>query len=53
MSFNGTYIPMGGSVGSLYNAIIQSDISVDNNKKLWKMKIPYKTKNLVGTCIEE
>jgi hypothetical protein len=32
------------SVASLYNAIIQSDIPVDNNKKIWKMKIPLKTK---------
>jgi hypothetical protein len=32
------------SVASLYNAIIQSDIPVDNNKKIWKMKIPVKTK---------
>jgi hypothetical protein len=36
---NGTF-----SVRSLYNAIIQSDIPVDNNKKIWKMKIPLKTK---------
>jgi hypothetical protein len=36
---NGTF-----SVRSLYNAIIQSDIPFDNNKKIWKMKIPLKTK---------
>jgi hypothetical protein len=33
------------SVDSLYKAILQSDIPVDNNKKIWKMKIPLKTKN--------
>jgi hypothetical protein len=32
------------SVGLLYKAIIQSDISVNNNKKIWNMKIPLKTK---------
>jgi hypothetical protein len=32
------------SVGSLYKAIIQSDILANNNKKIWKMKIPLKTK---------
>jgi hypothetical protein len=32
------------SVWSLYNAIIQSDIWVYNNKKIWKMKIALKTK---------
>jgi hypothetical protein len=31
-------------VSSLYNAITQSDIPLDNNKKIWKMKIPLKTK---------
>jgi hypothetical protein len=31
------------SVRSLYNAIIQCDIPVDGNKKIWKMKIPLKT----------
>jgi hypothetical protein len=41
------------SVGSQYNAIIQSDIPVDNNKKIWKIKIPLKTNFLVGTYIEE
>jgi hypothetical protein len=34
------------SKSSLYNAIIQSDIPVDDNKKIWKMKIPLKTKIL-------
>jgi hypothetical protein len=32
------------SVCLLYNAIIQSDIPVGDNKKIWKMKIPLKTK---------
>jgi hypothetical protein len=36
---NGKFI-----VCSLYKAIIQSDIPVDNNKKIRKMKIPLKTK---------
>jgi hypothetical protein len=30
------------TVSSLYNAIIQPDIPVDKNKKIWKMKIPLK-----------
>jgi hypothetical protein len=29
----------GFSVDLLYNAILQSDLPVDNNKKIWKMKI--------------
>jgi hypothetical protein len=32
------------SVGSLYKAIILCDIPVNSNKKIWKMKIPLKTK---------
>jgi hypothetical protein len=32
------------SVYSLCNAIIQSDLPVDSNKKIWRMKIPLKTK---------
>lgn len=32
------------SVGSMYKALIQPSIPVDNNKKIWKMKIPLKTK---------
>jgi hypothetical protein len=32
------------SVGSLYTAIIQSDVLVNSNKEIWKMKIPLKTK---------
>jgi hypothetical protein len=32
------------SVSSLYNAIIQPEIPVDKNKKIWKMKIPLKIK---------
>jgi hypothetical protein len=34
------------SIDSLYKAIIQSDILVDNNKKTWKMKIPLRTKKI-------
>jgi hypothetical protein len=29
---------------NLYKAIIQSDIPVNSNKKIWKLKIPLKTK---------
>ena len=32
------------TVDSMYRALIQPDIPVDNNKKIWKMKIPLKTK---------
>jgi hypothetical protein len=32
------------SVKSFYNAILLSDLPVDNNKKIWKMKIPLKIK---------
>jgi hypothetical protein len=32
------------SVASMYNALIQPDIPIDNNSKIWKMKIPLKTK---------
>ena len=32
------------SVDSMYRALIQSDVPVDNNKKIWKMKIPLKNK---------
>jgi hypothetical protein len=35
------------SVDSLYKAIMQSDVLVDNNKKIWKMKIPVKNKKIV------
>jgi hypothetical protein len=38
---NGTF-----SVDPLYKAIMQSDVPVDNNKKIWKMKIPLKTKKI-------
>jgi hypothetical protein len=31
-------------VDSMYNALINLDIPVDNNKMIWKMKIPLKTK---------
>jgi hypothetical protein len=36
------------SIGSLYNATIQSDIPVNSNKKIGKMKIPLKTKIFGG-----
>ena len=32
------------SVDSMYRALIQSDVPVVNNKKIWKMKIPLKNK---------
>jgi hypothetical protein len=32
------------SVESMYRALIQSDVPVVNNKKIWKMKIPLKNK---------
>jgi hypothetical protein len=32
------------TVSLLYNAIVQPEISVDKNKKIWKMKIPLKIK---------
>ena len=32
------------SVSSMYNALIQPEFPVDNNKKIWKMKIPLRTK---------
>jgi hypothetical protein len=35
------------SVDLLYNVILQYDLLVDNNKKIWKMKIPLKTKFFV------
>ena len=28
----------------MYRALVQSDVPVDNNKKIWKMKIPLKNK---------
>ena len=28
----------------MYRALIQPEVLVDNNKKIWKMKIPLKTK---------
>ena len=30
------------SVDSMYTALIQPDMPVDNNKKIWRMKIPLK-----------
>jgi hypothetical protein len=55
MNFVGTYTSINGkfSVSSLYNAIIQSDLPVKSNKKIWKIKIPLKTKILDGICVEE
>jgi hypothetical protein len=41
MYFCGIYMPM----VILYNAILLSDLPVYNNKKVWKMKIPLKTKS--------
>jgi hypothetical protein len=32
------------SVDSMYNALIHLDVPVDNNKMIWKKKIPLKTK---------
>jgi hypothetical protein len=32
------------SAASFYNALIQPDVLVDNNKKVWKMRTPLKTK---------
>ena len=32
------------SVDSMYRALIHPEVPVDNNKKIWKMKIPRKTK---------
>ena len=32
------------SVDSMYTALVQQDVRVDNNKKIWKMKIPLKPK---------
>jgi hypothetical protein len=32
------------SVASMYNALIQPELPVDNNSKIWKMKIPLRTK---------
>jgi hypothetical protein len=38
-------------VDSHYKAILQSDIPVNNNKKIWKMKIPLKPKKLDGIFV--
>jgi hypothetical protein len=43
MYFDGILLGM-VSVPSMYNALTQPDIPVDNNKKIYKMKIPLKTK---------
>jgi hypothetical protein len=34
------------SVNTIYNALIQTDVPVDNNNKLWKLKIPLKIKGI-------
>jgi hypothetical protein len=31
-------------VACMYNALIQHEVPIDNNKKIWKMKTPLKTK---------
>jgi hypothetical protein len=41
------------SADSMYKVLIYSEIPVDNDKKIWKLKISLKTKNLVGTFMEE
>jgi hypothetical protein len=40
------------SVASMYNALILPDMSVYDNKKFWKMKIPLKTKSLHGIYVK-
>jgi hypothetical protein len=40
-------------VASMYNALVETDLPVDRNKKTWKMKIPQKTKNMHGICVKE
>jgi hypothetical protein len=32
------------SINSMYNILVQSDVLVDKNSKLWKLKIPLKIK---------
>jgi hypothetical protein len=41
------------SVDSMYNALIHQNIPIDDNKMIWKMKIPLKTKVFGGTFIVE
>ena len=41
------------SVESMYRALIQSDVPVDNNKKIWKMKILLRIKYLHGIFVVE
>jgi hypothetical protein len=42
------------SVDSIYKALLLPDIPVDNNKMIWKMKIPLKTKQkLVGIFVKK
>jgi hypothetical protein len=43
MNFDGIYTPMTLFSGFLYKEISQFDMPVDNNKKIWKIKIPLKT----------
>jgi hypothetical protein len=40
------YVNGNFSVDSFYKAILQSDIPVDNNKKIWKIKISLKNKKI-------
>jgi hypothetical protein len=44
MYFVGILLRMVFSLSCLYNALIQHDVPVDNNKKTGKMKIPLKIK---------
>jgi hypothetical protein len=39
------------SVASMYNALIQPELPVDNNSKIWKIKIPLRTKSLHGIFV--
>jgi hypothetical protein len=40
------------SVDSMYKGLIQPDFLANNNKKIWKMEIPLKTKILSCISIE-
>jgi hypothetical protein len=40
------------SVASMYNALILIDLPVLDNKKIWKIKIPLKNKNLHSIFVE-
>jgi hypothetical protein len=37
-------------IDSLYHVILRSDLPIDNNKKIWKMKIPLET-NIFAWCL--